>query len=77
MAVFTLILILSMEWASLPTSPFASTSTGASSSPMLILSATSERWRIGLTTEAIICDKPEKEKAAPPMPPGGGYGDMY
>ncbi len=30
-----------------------------------------------LTTEAIICDKPEKEKAAPPMPPGGGYGDMY
>lgn len=28
-----------------------------------------------LTTEAVICDKPEKEKA-PPMPPGGGYGDM-
>ena len=30
-----------------------------------------------LTTEAVICDKPEKEKA-PMMPPGGGggYGDM-
>jgi chaperonin GroEL len=28
-----------------------------------------------LTTEAVICDKPEKEKA-PSMPPGGGYGDM-
>ena len=26
-----------------------------------------------LTTEAVICDKPEKEKA-PMMPPGGGYG---
>ena len=33
-----------------------------------------------LTTEALISDKPEKEKAGmPPMPPhgGGGYGDMY
>ncbi len=31
-----------------------------------------------LTTEAVICEKPEKEKpAAPMMPPGGGYGDMY
>ena len=33
-----------------------------------------------LTTEAIMTDKPEKEKSAmPPMPPhgGGGYGDMY
>jgi chaperonin GroEL len=29
-----------------------------------------------LTTEAVICEKPEKEKAAPMMPPGGGYGDM-
>lgn len=28
-----------------------------------------------LTTEAVICEKPEKEKA-PGMPPGGGYGDM-
>ncbi len=30
-----------------------------------------------LTTEAVICEKPEKEKPAPMMPPGGGYGDMY
>ncbi len=30
-----------------------------------------------LTTEAIIADKPEEKKAAPAMPPGGGYGDMY
>jgi len=34
-----------------------------------------------LTTEALVCDKPEKEKSMmPPMPPhggGGGYGDMY
>jgi hypothetical protein len=30
-----------------------------------------------LTTEAVITDKPEKEKSAPAMPPGGGYGDMY
>jgi chaperonin GroEL len=29
-----------------------------------------------LTTEAVISEKPEKEKAAPMMPPGGGYGDM-
>ena len=29
-----------------------------------------------LTTEATICEKPEKEKA-PPMPPHGGMGDMY
>ena len=31
-----------------------------------------------LTTEAVITDKPEKDKAGPQMPPGGGgYGDMY
>ncbi len=32
-----------------------------------------------LTTEAIICDKPEPKSApaGPAMPPGGGYGDMY
>jgi chaperonin GroEL len=33
-----------------------------------------------LTTEALITEKPEKDKPAmPPMPPhgGGGYGDMY
>jgi chaperonin GroEL len=30
-----------------------------------------------LTTEAVITDKPEEKKAAPAMPPGGGYGDMY
>ncbi len=30
-----------------------------------------------LTTEAIVADKPEAEKAAPPMPPGGGMGGMY
>jgi chaperonin GroEL len=31
-----------------------------------------------LTTEAVITDKPEKEKPGPQMPPGGGgYGDMY
>ncbi len=29
-----------------------------------------------LTTEAVICEKPEKEKSAPMMPPSGGYGDM-
>lgn len=29
-----------------------------------------------LTTEAVIVEKPEKEKQAPMMPPGGGYGDM-
>jgi chaperonin GroEL len=30
-----------------------------------------------LMTEAMIADKPEKEPAAPPMPPGGGMGGMY
>jgi chaperonin GroEL len=30
-----------------------------------------------LTTEALIAEKPKEEKNAPPMPPGGGYGDMY
>ena len=30
-----------------------------------------------LTTEAVITDKPEKDKPGPQMPPGGGYGDMY
>ncbi|MEW6015424.1 MAG: chaperonin GroEL [Candidatus Zixiibacteriota bacterium] len=30
-----------------------------------------------LTTEAIITEKPEEKKAAPAMPGGGGYGDMY
>ncbi|UCF78017.1 MAG: chaperonin GroEL [Candidatus Eiseniibacteriota bacterium] len=31
-----------------------------------------------LTTEALVTEKPEKKKAAPGMPPGGGYGeDMY
>jgi len=30
-----------------------------------------------LTTEAVITEKPEDKKAAPAMPPGGGYGDMY
>ncbi len=31
-----------------------------------------------LTTEAVICEKPEKEKPMPQMPHGGGgYGDMY
>ncbi|HTY45443.1 MAG TPA: chaperonin GroEL [Patescibacteria group bacterium] len=29
-----------------------------------------------LTTEAVVTDKPEKEKAMPPMPPGGGMGGM-
>jgi chaperonin GroEL len=29
-----------------------------------------------LTTEAVVVEKPEKEKPMPPMPPGG-YGDMY
>jgi chaperonin GroEL len=29
-----------------------------------------------ITTECIVAEKPEKEKT-PPMPPGGGYGDMY
>lgn len=30
-----------------------------------------------LTTEAVIADKPEDKKAMPPMPGGGGMGDMY
>jgi chaperonin GroEL len=31
-----------------------------------------------VTTEALITDKPEEDKAAmPPMPPGGGMGGMY
>jgi chaperonin GroEL len=30
-----------------------------------------------LTTEAVICEKPEEKKAMPPMPGGGGMGDMY
>jgi chaperonin GroEL len=30
-----------------------------------------------ITTEAIVTDIPEKEKAMPPMPPGGGYGGEY
>ncbi len=29
-----------------------------------------------LTTEAVVCDKPEKEDKMPPMPPGGGMGGM-
>jgi len=30
-----------------------------------------------LTTEATIVEKPEEKKPMPPMPPGGGMGDMY
>jgi len=30
-----------------------------------------------LTTECVVTDKPEEEKAAPPMPPGGMGGGMY
>ena len=30
-----------------------------------------------LTTEATIVEKPEKKDSAPPMPHGGGMGDMY
>ncbi len=30
-----------------------------------------------ITTEALVTDIPEKEKAMPPMPPGGGYGGEY
>ncbi|MFQ5870221.1 MAG: chaperonin GroEL [Candidatus Zixiibacteriota bacterium] len=30
-----------------------------------------------ITTECIVSERPEKEKPGPPMPPGGGYGDMY
>jgi chaperonin GroEL len=29
-----------------------------------------------ITTEAVVCDKPEEKKPMPPMP-GGGMGDMY
>jgi chaperonin GroEL len=29
-----------------------------------------------LTTESVVADKPEKKEAAPPMPGGGGMGDM-
>ena len=29
-----------------------------------------------LTTEAVICDKPEEASAMPPMPPGGGMGGL-
>jgi chaperonin GroEL len=28
-----------------------------------------------LTTEALVTDIPEKKEKAPPMPPGGGYGE--
>jgi chaperonin GroEL len=30
-----------------------------------------------LTTQATIVEKPEEKKPMPPMPPGGGMGDMY
>lgn len=30
-----------------------------------------------LTTEVLVTDIPEKKDKMPPMPPGGGYGDMY
>ncbi len=30
-----------------------------------------------ITTEALVCEKPEEKKPMPGMPPGGGYGDMY
>ncbi|MCM8763076.1 MAG: chaperonin GroEL, partial [Candidatus Omnitrophica bacterium] len=30
-----------------------------------------------LTTEALVTEKPEPEKAMPPMPPGGMGGGMY
>ena len=30
-----------------------------------------------LTTEATIVEKPEEKKPVPPMPGGGGMGDMY
>ncbi len=30
-----------------------------------------------LTTEVMVTELPEKEKPAPPMPPGGGMGGMY
>jgi chaperonin GroEL len=30
-----------------------------------------------ITTEALVAEIPEEKKAAPPMPGGGGMGDMY
>jgi len=30
-----------------------------------------------LTTEALVCEIPEEDKKTPPMPGGGGMGDMY
>jgi len=30
-----------------------------------------------ITTEALVAEKPEKKAPYPPMPPGGGMGDMY
>jgi chaperonin GroEL len=30
-----------------------------------------------ITTEALVAEKPERKPAYPPMPPGGGMGDMY
>jgi chaperonin GroEL len=30
-----------------------------------------------LMTEGLVAEKPEKEAKTPPMPPGGGMGDMY
>jgi chaperonin GroEL len=30
-----------------------------------------------ITTEALVAEKPEKKPPYPPMPPGGGMGDMY
>jgi len=30
-----------------------------------------------ITTEAVVCDKPEEKKPMPPMPGAGGMGDMY
>jgi len=30
-----------------------------------------------ITTEAVVTEVPEKEKAMPPGPPHGGMGDMY
>jgi len=30
-----------------------------------------------LTTEAMIAEKPKEKAPYPPMPPGGGMGDMY
>ena len=32
--------------------------------------------RLLVTTEAMVADKPKKEAAMPPMPPGGGMGGM-